>query len=60
MMLNELFKMIYQEFKALGRKYLVLPNSGISCKELREGEAKLQVLRLLVQFLLRLTEDEHK
>ena len=33
--------MINQEFKALGRKYGVLPDFGICCKEL--GGAKLRV-----------------
>ena len=31
-----LFEMINRGFKALGRKYLVLPNFGICFRELRE------------------------
>ena len=30
-----LFEMINQEFQVLGRKYQVLPNFGICCRELR-------------------------
>ena len=32
---DELFEMINQQFKVLGRQYQVLPNVGICCRELR-------------------------
>ena len=34
--IDKLFEMISQEFKALERKYRVLPNFGICCNETRK------------------------
>ena len=31
--MDKLFEMINQQFKAVGRKYQVLPNFGIVCRE---------------------------
>ena len=39
--------MINQEFKAMGRKFQVLPNFGICCREL--GGLKIRVLRMRAQ-----------
>ena len=45
--MNKLFQMTNQEFKALGRKYQVLPNFGICSKEL--GRFKVTSFRACVR-----------
>ena len=49
--MNKLLGMINQEFKALGRKYEVLPNFGIICREL-EGPQSYEFWHMPAQFLL--------
>ena len=47
--MDKFFEMINQRFKALRRKYKVLLNFGICCREL--GAQSYEFLRMLSQFL---------
>ena len=39
--MDKLFELMFQEFTTQGRKYQMLPNFGICCREL--GDSKLRV-----------------
>ena len=56
---DKLFEMMNQEFKTLGRKYGVLPNFGICCRELG-GAQSYAFWRIRAQFLLCLLSRKKK